>query len=120
MKTRLKATAYGSFPSSFLDGVSAVFKKEDFSFLNSSQYSVFPGFCDAAGSHKTGRCAGVRECPAELQHRSRSACGRLSAEGEAAIGEAGEKAWRFSAPACPRLPAVRAVLGGKNGAFLRG
>ena len=41
MKTRLKATAYGSFPSSFLDGVSAVFKKEDFSFLNSSQYSVF-------------------------------------------------------------------------------
>ena len=46
MKTRLKATAYGSFPSYFLDGVSAVFKREDFSFLNSSQYSVFPGFCD--------------------------------------------------------------------------
>lgn len=46
MKTRLKATAYGSFPSSFLDGVSTVFKREDFSFLNSSQYSVFPGFCD--------------------------------------------------------------------------
>ena len=37
---------------------------------------------------KTGRCADVRECPAELQHRSRSACGRLSAEGEAASGEA--------------------------------
>ena len=72
------------------------------------------------GSRKTGRCATVRECPAELQHRSRSACGRLSAEGEAAIGEAGEKAWRFSAPAHPLLPAVRAVLGGKNGAFLRG
>ena len=33
---------------------------------------------------------------------------------------AGEKAWRFSAPAQPLLPAVRAVLGGKNGAFLRG
>ena len=33
---------------------------------------------------------------------------------------AGEKAWRFSAPAHPLLPAVRAVLGGKNGAFLRG
>ena len=46
MESRLKATAYGSFPSSFLDGVSAVFKKEDFSFLNSSQYSVFSGFCD--------------------------------------------------------------------------
>ena len=39
--------------------------------------------------------------------------------GEAAIGEAGEKAWRFSAPAYPLLPAVRAVLGDKNGAFLR-
>ena len=37
--------------------------------------------------------------------------------GEAASGEAGEKAWRFSAPAHPLLPAVRAVLGGKNGAF---
>ena len=36
---------------------------------------------------KTGRCANVRECPAELQRRSRSVCGRLSAEGEAAIGE---------------------------------
>ena len=33
---------------------------------------------------------------------------------------AGEKAWRFSAPAHPLLPAVRAVLGDKNGAFLRG
>ena len=39
--------------------------------------------------------------------------------GEAASGEAGEKAWRFSAPAHPLLPAVRAVLGDKNGAFLR-
>ena len=37
---------------------------------------------------KTRRCADVRECPAELQHRSRSACGRLSAEGEAASGKA--------------------------------
>ena len=32
---------------------------------------------------------------------------------------AGEKAWRFSAPAHPLLPAVRAVSGDKNGAFLR-
>ena len=32
---------------------------------------------------------------------------------------AGEKAWRFSAPAHPLLPAVQAVLGDKNGAFLR-
>jgi len=35
-------------------------------------------------------------------------------------GKAGEKAWRFSAPERPLLPAVRAVSGGKNGAFLRG
>ena len=41
-----------------------------------------------AGSPKTGRCADVRECPAELQHRSRSACGRLSVEERAASGEA--------------------------------
>ena len=33
-----------------------------------------------AKHQKTGRCADVRECLAELQHRSRSACGRLSAE----------------------------------------
>ena len=39
---------------------------------------------------------------------------------QAACGEAGEKAWRFSAPACLLPPAVRAVLDGKNGAFLRG
>ena len=42
-----------------------------------------------AGSLKTGHCADVWECPAELQHRSRSACGRLSAEERAASGEAG-------------------------------
>ena len=71
-----------------------------------------------AGSHKTGRCADVRECLAELQHRSRSACGRLSAE-EKPQAAGRRKAWRFSAPAQPLLPAVRAVLDGKNGAFLR-
>ena len=46
MKARLKAGTYSSFASSFLDGVSAVFKNEGFSFLNSSEYTVFPGFCD--------------------------------------------------------------------------
>ena len=40
------------------------------------------------------------------------------AENRAASGEAGEKTWRFSAPERPLLPAVRAVLSGKNGAFL--
>jgi len=33
--------------------------------------------------------------------------------------EGRRKAWRFSAPARPLLPAVRAVSGDKNGAFLR-
>ena len=33
--------------------------------------------------------------------------------------KAGEKAWRFSAPTRPLLPAVRAVSGDENGAFLR-
>ena len=46
MEARLKVNKYTSPASSFWDGVSAVFKNEDFSFLNSSQYSVFPGFCD--------------------------------------------------------------------------
>ena len=46
MEARLKATAYPASASSFWDGVSAVFRNEDFSFLNSSEYSVFPGFCD--------------------------------------------------------------------------
>ena len=55
----------------------------------------------------------------ERQAQKETACRRLAAEGEAAIGEAGEKAWRFSAPARPLLPAVRAVLGDKKGAFLR-
>jgi len=56
----------------------------------------------------------------ERQAQKKIACGRVSVEGEAASGKAGEKAWRFSAPAHPLLPAVRAGLGGKNGAFLRG
>lgn len=46
MEARLKATAYPASASSFWDGVSTVFRNEDFSFLNSSEYSVFPGFCD--------------------------------------------------------------------------
>lgn len=54
------------------------------------------------------------------QTQKKQACRQLPAENRAASGEAGEKAWRFSAPARPRLPAVRAVLDAKNGAFLRG
>lgn len=64
---------------------------------------------------KTRRCADVRECPAELQHRSRSACGRLSAEGEAASGEAGQSRGVVRAPRRSHLPAVRAVSGINEG-----
>ena len=62
-----------------------------------------------AGSPKTGRCADVRECPAELQHRSRSACGWLSAEKRAASGEAGQSRGVVRALRRSQLPAVRAV-----------
>ncbi len=46
MDFRLKANVSNTPNSSFLDGVSAVFRNEGFSFLNSSEYTVFPGFCD--------------------------------------------------------------------------
>ena len=68
---------------------------------------------------KTGRCADVRECPAELQHRSRSACGRLSAEREAASGEAGESQGVVRAPWQTHLPAVRAVWDFRTGVVER-
>ena len=58
-----------------------------------------------AQHQKTRRCADVRECPAELQRRSRSACGRILAEEEAASGEAGERPDAFLRPAvhfCPQ------------------
>ena len=61
-------------------------------------------------------CGGVAGTASAEGNRLRAVFGG----GKSASGVAGEKAWRFSAPACPRLPAVRAVLGDKNGAFLRG
>ena len=90
-----------------------------------AQLSTLP-----ARSPKTGRCADVRGCCGNSKRRRSKPAGSFRqktepqaakpAENRAASGEAGEKAWRFSAPARPRLPAVRAVLGDKNGAFLRG
>ena len=71
------------------------------------------------GSLKTGHCADVWECPAELQHRSRSACGRLSAEREAASGEAGESQGVVRAPWQTHLPAVRAVWDFRTGVVER-
>ena len=56
----------------------------------------------------------------EWQAQKESACGRFSAEERAASGEAGESQGVVRAPWQTHLPAVRAVLGGKNGAFLRG
>ena len=80
----------------------------------------FPGAAERvpAKYQKTGRCADVRGVLRKQQTQKKQACRQLPAGNRAASGEAGEKTWRFSAPACPRLPAVRAVLSGKNGAFL--
>ena len=61
-------------------------------------------------------CGSVRQsCNAEAG----ASAGGFRRRAKPQAAEAGEKAWRFSAPAHPLLPAVRAVLGGKNGAFLR-
>ena len=61
-------------------------------------------------------CGSVRQsCNAEAG----ASAGGFRRRAKPQAAEAGEKAWRFSAPAHPLLPAVRAVLGDKNGAFLR-
>ena len=80
-------------------------------------FAAQPSAC--TGSLKTGHCADVWECPAELQHRSRSACGRLSAEERAASGEAGESQGVVRAPWQTHLPAVRAVWGFRAGVVER-
>ena len=85
-----------------------------------------------AGSPKTGRCAAVRERWQKTSEQDEMTAGK------AACGKCGKslkmvkiegfwtprrdsrrKGWRFSAPARPLLPAVRAVSGDENGAFLR-
>jgi hypothetical protein len=47
----------------------------------------------------------------EWQTQKKTACGWLSAEGEAASGEAGQSRGVVRAPRRSHLPAVRAVLG---------
>ena len=79
-----------------------------------AQPSAYPP--EATKPNVAPTCGGVLR---KQQTQKKQACRQLPAENRAAIGEAGEKAWRFSAPAHPLLPAVRAVLGDKNGAFLR-
>ena len=64
-----------------------------------------------AKHQKTGRCADVRECLAELQHRSRSACGRLSAEEKPQAAKQDKAAGSCAPPQRSHLPAVRAVSG---------
>ena len=85
-----------------------------------------------AGSPKTGRCAAVRERCGKRQaqneqQREKLLCGKRKQDARKGKTErfwtlrrkGRRKAWRFSAPARPLLPAVRAVSGDKNGAFLR-
>ena len=76
-------------------------------------FAAQPSAC--TGSLKTGHCADVWECPAELQHRSRSACGRLSAEERAASGEQ-EKA----KVSCAHLGRHICPQCGQFGAFVQG
>ena len=62
------------------------------------------------------RCAGALR---ERQEQKETACGRLAAEGEAAIGEAGESQGVVRAPWQTHLPAVRAVWGFRAGVVER-
>ena len=83
-----------------------------------------------ARSPKTGRCADVRGCCGNSKRRRSKPAGSFRqktepqaakpAENRAASGEAGESQGVVCAPWQTHLPAVRAVLGDKNGAFLRG
>ena len=61
-------------------------------------------------------CRNVAKAASTEENRLRAVFG----EGRSRKRRGRRKAWRFSAPARPLLPAVRAVLDGKNGAFLRG
>ena len=95
------------------------------------------GFPDTAGrvptgNPNTGCCAAVRERCGKRQaqneqQREKLLCGKRKQDARKGKTErfwtlrrkGRRKAWRFSAPARPLLPAVRAVSGDKNGAFLR-
>ena len=62
----------------------------------------------AAENRTLCRCAGaLRECQAQ----KKNVCGRISAEGEAASGKAGQSCGVVRAPRRSHLPAVRAVSG---------
>ena len=60
-------------------------------------------------------CGSATKAASTEEDRLQAACGG----GRSRKRQGRRKAWRFSAPERPLLPAVRAVLGGKNGAFLR-
>ena len=62
----------------------------------------------AAENRTLCRCAGALQ---KRQARKKIACGRFSAEGEAASGEAGQSCGVVRAPRRSHLPAVRAVSG---------
>jgi len=59
-------------------------------------------------------CGGV----AETANAEEASLQAASGGGRSRKRQGRRKAWRFSAPERPLLPAVRAVLSGKNGAFL--
>ena len=80
-----------------------------------TQPSAYPP--EAAKPNVVPTCGGVAETANEEGRHLWAAFG--GGRSRKRRGEAGEKAWRFSAPAHPLLPAVQAVLGDKNGAFLR-
>ena len=63
------------------------------------------------------RCAGALR---KWQTQKKDACRRLSAEGEAASGEAGQSCGVVRAPRRSQLPAVRAVWSFKRGVTERG
>ena len=96
--------------------------------------SDFPGTAGRRTHRKlkTARCAAVREHCGKRQaqneqQREKLLCGKRKQDARKGKTErfwtlrrkGRRKAWRFSAPARPLLPAVRAVSGDKNGAFLR-
>ena len=70
-----------------------------------------------AQHQKTGRCASVRERCGDGKRRGRTPAGGFRQREKPQAAR--RKDWRFSAPARPLLPAVRAVSGDENGAFLR-
>ena len=72
-----------------------------------------------AGSHKTGRCAGVRELYGNGRHRKKPPAGGFRQRVKPQAAKQDKAAGSCAPPQRSHLPAVRAVSGDENGAFLR-